>query len=302
METKDSIVIDGLSKQYIKNAPFALKDLSLKVKKGEVFGFLGPNGAGKSTAIRLLLNFIQPSAGSAKIEGLDIINDSVAVRSKLGYLSGDFAVYEKMTGEQIINYMHSLCPPKRKGYAQELARTFKAHLHKPLRDLSKGNRQKIGIILAFMHEPDIYILDEPTDGIDPLMQETFYDLVAKTKKRGATFFISSHNLGEVRKICDRVAIIKDGVLVSQSTIADLALEAAQTFKVEFATKPPLAQLRKLKGVKIISHSANSVELHVHGPLAPLLSQLGKYNVTHLSSQELNLEDEFMRFYKTKESR
>lgn len=296
MERQVVIETNKLSKRYVPHTPYALKDLTISIRKGEVFGFLGPNGAGKSTTIRTLLNLIQPSGGSAKILGMDFVNDSVKIRHSIGYLSGDFSAYEKMTGQQFLDYMSDLQRPKRKTYVEELTAMFQFGASKRIGDLSKGNRQKLGIIQAFMHEPDVLILDEPTDGLDPLMQETFYDLVATTKKHGATFFISSHNLAEVRKICDRVAIIKEGKLVSESTIAELALEASQTFDIAFEGKAPLSELRKLKKTKVTANKDGSVSLHIHGELSPLFALLAKHKVLHLSTRELNLEEEFMRYY------
>src|SRR5690606_34617206 len=228
--------------------PYALKDLTLDVHRGEVFGFLGPNGAGKSTTIRTLLNFIQPTRGSAKINGLDIVSDSVKLRKDVGYLSGDFAAYDKMTGQQFLNFMAQLQPLKRKSHLKELSSLFNANLHSRIRDLSKGNRQKIGIIQAFMHDPSVLILDEPTDGLDPLMQDAFYGLVRQRKEAGATVFASSHNLAEVQKMCDRVGIIRGGQLVSESKIEDLRHKAAQSFAVTFAHKIPLSSLRAVSGI------------------------------------------------------
>ncbi len=302
MDQTAVIRIDKLSKRYDGAQNFALKDLTLSVKKGEVFGFLGPNGAGKSTTIRMLLNVIQPTSGSAQIDGKDVVADNVKVKERIGYLSGDFRAYEKMTCAQFFNYMRSLQPAKRKTYVDELCRTFKVAQNKRIGDLSKGNKQKVGIVQAFMHQPDILILDEPTDGLDPLMQQSFYDLVKATKKNGVTFFISSHNLAEVRKICDRVAIIKDGKLVSQSRISDLTAEAAHTFILTFKDKSPSADLNKIKGVKALLIDENTLRVHVHGGLGPFLRKIAKFDISRLSTQELSLEDEFMRFYKTKESR
>lgn len=295
--TQDTpIQITGLSKQYAKHLPYALNGLNLSVKKGEVFGFLGPNGAGKSTTIRLLLNFIQPTKGSATILGSDIIKDSVDIRSKVSYLSGDFKAYDKMTGRQFLDYMSSLQTPKSKKYVNELAKQFEISLTKRIGDLSKGNRQKLGIIQAFMTDPELYILDEPTDGLDPLKQEVFYELVRQNKKRGKTFFISSHNLAEVRKICDRVGIIKDGKLVSESTISDLALEASHTFLITFKDSVPQSQLNKLKGIRAVPSGQNSLRVHVHGDLTALLKALSNYSVSRLSTESLSLEDEFMKYY------
>jgi len=283
MDYANAIEITKLSKQYTPNAKYALKDLSITIKKGGFYGFLGPNGSGKSTTIRTLLNFIQPSSGSARILGKDIVKDTVEIRKAIGYLSGDFKTYEKMTGRQFLEFMSELQPPKRKSEITDLAKTFQVSLNKRIRDLSKGNRQKIGIIQAFMHEPDILILDEPTDGLDPLMQEAFYDLVRRRKNKGATVFVSSHNLSEVQKMCDRVAIIRDGKLVSESTIAELAIEAAQTFEVKFENKVTLTALKNLPGVKRVHQTNGKFEIHVHGNLSPFLLFLSKQQVKHLAT-------------------
>ena len=296
MQESIAIQINGLSKRYDQNSPFALNKLTLTVNKGEVFGFLGPNGAGKSKAIRTLLNFIQPTEGSATILGKDIISESIEIRKSIGYLSGDFSAYSKMTGEDFLAFMSDLQPLKNKRRIKELADTFNVNLKKKISSLSKGNRQKIGIIQAFMHEPEIYILDEPTDGLDPLMQEEFYKLVRHLKNNGSTFFVSSHNLNEVRKVCDRVAIIKDGKLVSQSKISDLALEASQTFDIIFENKPPLSELRKIPKSKIKHNNDNSVTVHMNGELSPLFKILAKEKVRHLSTRELDLDEEFMKYY------
>lgn len=293
-----ALTCQKLSKRYGKSPQYAIRDLTFNVHRGEVYGFLGPNGAGKSTAIRTLLNFIQPTSGKAFILGLDITTDSVKIRQHVGYLSGDFSAYHKLTGEEFLSYLSELQPPKSPQYKNTLATLFHANLHKKIGDLSKGNRQKIGIIQAFMHQPDVYILDEPTDGLDPLMQETFYQLVRSVKKQGASVFISSHNLTEVRKMCDRVGIIQDGKMVGEYDIADLAKEASQTFDVTFLNNVSAGQLRKISGVRKVTGTGPSFSLHVHGSLSPLLAFLGKQEVSHLSSRELNLEEQFMKFYTT----
>lgn len=290
------IVIKKLSKRYSPSAPLALQDLSININKGEVFGFLGPNGAGKSTTIRLLLNIIQPTGGQASISGLDIVQDSVQIRRNIGYLTGDFSAYPKMTGVQLFSYLNEIQKPKNKRYFYELARRFNLDVHKRIGSLSKGNKQKVGIIQAFMHQPDIFILDEPTDGLDPLMQDEFYKLIRETKKLGSTFFISSHNLNEVRKICDRVAIIREGKLVSEKRISELTLESSQTFDITFDGKSPSPELRKLKGIKILHSGGNSISLQTRGNLGPLFKILSKYTISQLSTKELNLEEEFMKYY------
>lgn len=303
MDTVTVIETDRLSKRYGSDGPYALRNLSLKINRGEVYGFLGPNGAGKSTTIRTLLNFIQPTTGSATILGKDIVKDSIEIRRSLGYLSGDFSAYEKMTGKQFLGFMSDLQPLKQPGVIKKLAKTFNANLNKPIRDLSKGNRQKIGIIQAFMHSPDVLILDEPTDGLDPLMQEAFYDLVSERKNSGATVFVSSHNLSEVQKMCDRVGIIRDGLLVSESSITELANQAAQTFDVSFSKAVPLSHLRAIAGVKQVTSTGDlSVSFHVQGNLSPVLHFLSQQSVVHLATRELSLEDEFMKFYEARTKR
>lgn len=291
-----SIVIDKLSKRYSPDKPYALKDLSLHVNAGESYGFLGPNGAGKSTTIRTLLNFIQPTSGSATILGNDIVQDSVLVKKSIGYLSGDFAIYPKMTGEQYLAYMGELQPPVSKQYVQELVKRLKAEPRKRMGDLSRGNRQKFGIIQAFMHQPKVLILDEPTSGLDPLMQEEFYKLVAEAKSRGAAVFMSSHILSEVQKTCDRVGIIRNGKLITQKIIADLVHEAAQTFDIVFVGKVPIAELKKVTGAQVTNSTEHGVTVHLHGKLSSLFGVLAKHDVAKIDARNLDLEDMFLGFY------
>jgi ABC-2 type transport system ATP-binding protein len=250
LSSKACISLRKLTKQYSGTKTAALDSVSLDVHAGEVYGFLGPNGAGKSTAIKTLLNFIQPTSGSATINKLDIVKDSVEIKKHIGYLSGDFAIYPKMTGHQFLSYMGQLQPPKSKHYMQSLLRRLKAEPNKKLQDLSRGNRQKIGIIQAFMHQPDILILDEPTSGLDPLMQEEFYALLREAKDRGAAIFMSSHILSEVQKTCDRVGIIRNGKLVDEQSIDTLNTAAAQTLIITFFTRPPIAALKQLPNTHI----------------------------------------------------
>lgn len=294
-----SIIIKDLSKRYGKSDKFALENLSLSVMPGEVYGFLGPNGAGKSTTIKLLLNFIRPTSGSATILGKDIVSGSVEIRKSIGYLAGDGEMYPKMTGRQYLEYMSALQPAKSQAYVKDLEKRFKADLDKKLGELSRGNRQKINIIQAFMHQPKILILDEPTSGLDPLMQEAFYELINEVRARGATVFASSHILSEVQKMCDRVGIIRDGKLVVERNISEMAVEAAQTFDITFSGKVPLAGLKKIKGLKLTSQSGKSVTIHVHGELSPVFAILAKNNVVKIDSRNLDLEEVFMQFYQAK---
>lgn len=295
--SNDAIQINDLSKQYSGFDQFALENLRLTVKQGEVYGFLGPNGAGKSTTIKLLMNFIQPSAGSAKILGKDIVADSVRIKESVGYLSGDITLYPKMSGKQFLEYMSALQPRSDKTYAAKLIKRLHADTDKKLGDLSRGNRQKIAIIQAFMHRPDILILDEPTTGLDPLMQEVFFEIVSEAKKRGAAIFVSSHVMSEVQKMCDRVGIIRNGKLVGEYVISELAVDVAQTFDIVFKNKPPIAELSKIPGLKILSKNSTAVTLHMNGNLSPLFKLLASHEVVRLDTRTLDLEETFLHFYK-----
>ncbi|HSX46253.1 MAG TPA: ABC transporter ATP-binding protein [Candidatus Saccharimonadia bacterium] len=285
-----------LSKRYPHISHFALKDLSLSVKAGEVYGFLGPNGAGKSTTIRTLLNLLQPTSGHASILGLDIVKDSVAVKSKVGYLSGEFSPYRKLTGRQFLEYMAELQPLKNKACQKQLVDTFAANLNQPLETLSKGNKQKLGLIQAFMHEPEVLILDEPTSGLDPLMQEEFFKLVRAVQANGSAVFVSSHNFAEVLRMCDHVGFIREGELVAEESIALLQAKAAHSFIITFADKAPLAALKKVPKAAVTAHDDTHVRVQMRGELTPLFAVLAKHRVLKLDQEEANLEQEFLRYY------
>lgn len=299
MHQEGIIVLHKLSKRYKGANTFALNKVSLAVKPGEVYGFLGPNGAGKSTTIRTLLNFIQPTSGSAQIVGMDIVKDSVKVMHRVGYLAGEVALYEKLTGKQFLEYMAELHPLEHVAYQKRLIKDFDIELHKPLGSLSKGNRQKFGIIQAFMHEPDVLILDEPTSGLDPLMQEVFFEHIAEAKGRGASIFFSSHNLAEVQRICDRIGFIDKGKLVREQTLSELAHNAASTYDLIFVDKAPLEELRKIRNAHVeAGHTPQAASVRTPAAsLSDFFGVLAKYKLQHFSQREVNLEEEFMNFYR-----
>lgn len=291
------IQLNKLSKSYGRNT-FALKDLTISVRKGEVYGFLGANGAGKTTAIRTLMNFIQPTSGSATILGRDIVRDSVELKREIGYLSGEIALYPKMNGKQFLSYMSSLQPPKNKDYQDKLVKLFKAQLDKPISNMSKGNRQKLGLVQALMHEPEVVILDEPTSGLDPLMQDHFFDIVNERKSEGATFFISSHNLSEAQRMCDRVGFIREGKLVAEQSIADLNEASSHSFEITFANSIPMSSLESIDGATVKKLSDRKVRVSIKGNLKPLFRLLSNSHVIHFDKPAASLEEEFLQFYES----
>ncbi len=242
------IETERLTKLY--GSARGIEDVTVSIEKAEVFGFLGPNGAGKTTAIRTLLDLLHPTSGSARIFGLDSRRESVAIRARLGNLPGDFGYGRQATGREALRLLARLRRIDGLGRAEALAGRFRADLDRPLGELSRGNRQKVGLILATFHSPELLILDEPTSGLDPLMQEEFLALVAEERERGCTVLISSHELDEVERVCDRVGIVKDGKLIAVERVADLLAKTQRhdLVEVEFAEPVELEDVRAIPGV------------------------------------------------------
>jgi ABC-2 type transport system ATP-binding protein len=242
------IETEGLTKLYGRVR--GIEDVTVSIEAGEVFGFLGPNGAGKTTAIRTLLDLLHPTRGSARIFGLDSHRDSVAIRARLGNLPGDFGYGKQTAGREAVRLLARLRGIEGVGRAEELAERFHADLDRPLGQLSRGNRQKVGLILAAFHSPELLILDEPTSGLDPLMQEEFLALVAEERERGCTVLLSSHELDEVERVCDRVGIVREGKLIAVERINDLLAKTQRRnlVEVEFAEPVELEDVRAIPGV------------------------------------------------------
>ncbi|QQS19743.1 ABC transporter ATP-binding protein [Candidatus Saccharibacteria bacterium] len=291
-----SIDIQNLTKLYPGTTTPALDALRLQVKPGEVYGFLGANGAGKSTAIRLLMNFIQPTKGGAKIMGLDVVSGSVRVKKHVGYLAGDVALWPRVTGNEMFAYLMKLQSQVKMDYLNDLIRRFEAEPEKRIDQLSKGNRQKIGVIQALMHEPDVLILDEPTSGLDPLMQEVFYECVREAATRGAAVFVSSHNLAEVQRMCDRVGIIKHGKLIREQSIKDDNNLAVTTFRVVLAHPKDAEKLKSNRAIKLISTEGHIAIVQPKKTIAEALRVLATCNITGMTTQQIDLEDEFLGYY------
>jgi len=292
-----SIIADKLTKFYDHDKTPALDNLSFTIQPGEVYGYLGANGAGKSTTIRLLMNFLQPTSGSAKILDLDVVKDSVAIKKKVGYLAGDVALYQKASGQELLDYLAALHGGVDETFRAKLENRFEAEVRKPIASLSKGNRQKIGIIQAFMHQPQVLILDEPTSGLDPLMQEAFYQTVRDAKQRGAAVLMSSHNLAEATALCDRVGIIKHGKLISEQEINESSSIGAPVFHVTFRDHSSVALAKKEPALKLLEQTdSNVVRLQATKGITAALSALSHYDIVELETGRSDLEDDFLEFY------
>jgi ABC-2 type transport system ATP-binding protein len=292
----NNTVIDTakLTKYYGKQ--LGIEDVDLEVKRGEVFGYLGPNGAGKTTTIRTLLDFIRPTCGSATVFGLDVRQSSVDIHRRVGYLNGELALYNNMTGEDLLKYLGNLRGGLDWKYVRELAARFQCDLPRRIQGLSLGNKQKLGLLQAFMHKPELLILDEPTNGLDPLMQHEFYDLLTETKKEGRTIFLSSHILPEVEKVCDRVGIIRQGKLVTVETIETLKSHSVRQLEIHFARAIPKEKFSNVPGIRDILVQDKLLTCNVVGSLDALVKAAAQFEVINIISHEPSLEDIFMTYY------
>lgn len=290
--------LKNFTKQYGDDV--GAEDITLELKPGEVFGFLGPNGAGKTTTIRAIMNFIAPSSGSIAVLGEDSVENSIEIKPRIGYLAGDIALYEDMTGKQLLNYMHSLGRRWEQDYVDHLKGLLDAELERPIKHLSKGNKQKIGLLQAFMHKPELILLDEPTSGLDPLMQQVFYDLVDKAKKEGRTVFISSHNLQEVQRLCDRAAFIRRGKLIGVEPIGSGQYLNFRRYTIRFEEAPKQEELERIQGVSEVSIHKDEAKVTVTGGLNGFLKGIGAYKVLDLGEDETSLEEVFMHYYQEAE--
>jgi ABC-2 type transport system ATP-binding protein len=299
-----AIVTTGLTKVYRSAAPWmrgeagarALHDVSIDVHEGEVFGFLGPNGAGKTTAIRLLLGFIHPTAGSGRVLGRDIVRDSVEIRRRIGYLPGGVALYDALTGEGLLDHLARLSgrPPVRRAELLERLDLPERSLRRPVRDYSRGMRQKLGIIQALQHDPQLAILDEPSEGLDPLMQHAFYEILDDLRAGGRTVFFSSHVLSEVERVCDRVAIVRAGLLVALEDVGSLL--ARRKRNVEIRLVGPAPALEGVPGVSGVTVADGRLTCRLDGDMAPFLAAIAGAPIADLTIEPAHLEEAFLEFY------
>jgi beta-exotoxin I transport system ATP-binding protein len=285
----------GLCKSY--GPTRAVIDLDLVVESGQVFAFLGPNGAGKTTTIRMLLALQRPASGSASVLGLDCGRDSMEVHRRTGYLPGDLVLFPRMTGRQHIAWYARARGLRDLSLATELAERFGAVLGRPARELSKGNKQKIGLVLAFMHRPELLVLDEPTSGLDPLMRSEFARLAREVVAEGRTVFWSSHELDEVQRLADRVAIIKQGRLLTTQTVEGLRESAPLTMHARFTRPVAPSLFAGIGGVSVTSCDGAAVQLEVTGAIGPVLRVIAGLDPVDFTSQHADLDELFLAYYR-----
>jgi ABC-2 type transport system ATP-binding protein len=312
----DALITTGLTKHYgHRERRFhrpgarpigeirALDDLSITVREGEIFGFLGPNGAGKSTAIRLLLGFLHPTTGSGTVLGRDIVGDSVEIRRRVGYLPGGIALYDSLSGERLLDYLGELTgrPSIRRADLLERLELSDKTLRRPVRDYSRGMRQKMGIVQALQHDPELAILDEPTEGLDPLMQRAFYGILDDLRAAGRTIFFSSHILSEVERVCDRVAIVRKGKLVALEDVARLLERRKRNVELRAADGDALPMLDAVAGVSGLARTADGrLTCQLEGDVGPFLAAIAGHRIVDLTIEPAHLEEAFLELYEDAE--
>ena len=290
----DAIVTRNLTKDY--GAGRGLFDLDLEVRGGEIFGYLGPNGAGKTTTIRLLMGMIHPTRGAAFVFGLDAQRQAVDVKRHVGYLPGELPAFGGLRGAEIVAYVGGLRGGVDAERVQSLSQRFELDLGQRFREYSHGNKQKLAIVLAFMHRPELLVLDEPTSGLDPLNQQEFYRLLREVRADGATIFLSSHILSEVEHVCDRVGILRAGKLVRVAGLDELHRIRVREVDIEFADEPPAARLRAIPGLEQLVIEDRHVRATLRGSIEPLMTAVAGQRIIDFVSREPSLEEIFLAFY------
>ena len=288
------ITLEKLTKSYGRSR--GIIDVDLEVQRGEVFGFLGPNGAGKTTTIRTMLDLIRPTSGRAVVFGIESSADPVAIHRRVGYIPGEFTLYDRLTGRQTLEYFANLRGGVDAGYQASLIERFELEAGKRFKEYSKGNKQKVGVIAALQHRPELLILDEPTSGLDPLVQQTFFATLRDAVADGATVFLSSHILSEVEKTCERVAIIRDGRIVKLGTVEGLRDLAHHQVEMRFAGAVPSDAFAQLPGVSDVVAEDHVLRLRVAGAITPVVRAAAQFELLDFVSREPSLEETFLAEY------
>ncbi len=292
--TAPAIETERLTKYY--GASRGIIDVNLTVEAGQIFGFLGPNGAGKSTTIRLLLDLIRPTSGGASVLGLDSHRDHISIARRISYIPGELSMYGDMTGRQLLTYLGNLQGTVDAAYRDELIRRLEVDASRKFKTLSRGNKQKIGLVSAFMIRPELLILDEPTAGLDPFVQLEFEHLCEEARADGRTVFISSHILPEVEHLCDRVGIIREGRLLAVESIATLKERALHRLELDFGESVPADEFEHLPGVRDVTVEDATVRCTVMGSVDALIKAAARYDVHNVRSIDTSLEEIFLAYY------
>jgi ABC-2 type transport system ATP-binding protein len=288
------IETERLTKSYGSHR--GIIEVDLVVPEGEVFGFLGPNGAGKTTTIRTFLDLIRPTSGVARVFGIESSADPVAIHRRIGYIPGEFTLYDRLTGGQTIEYFGNLRGGVDRAYRDSLIERFDVDPSRKFKEYSKGNKQKIGLVIALQHRPELLVLDEPTSGLDPLVQQSFYALVREAQAEGRTVFLSSHILSEVERTCDRVAIIRDGRLVKVDSVEGLRDLAHHQVELRFVDGVPAEAFEGLPGVSEVVVGDHTLRMRVSGPITPVVQAAARYELLDFVSREPTLEETFLAQY------
>ena len=288
------IRVDNITKDY--GSCRGVFDLSFEVNKGEIFGMLGPNGAGKTTTIRQLMGFIKSDKGNAKILNMNCFDKRENIQSKLGYLPGEIAFMDEMKGDDFINFIADMKSIKNKNRIKELIDIFELDANRKINKMSKGTKQKIGIVCAFMNEPEVAILDEPTSGLDPLMQKKFIDLILEEKKKGTTIFMSSHIFEEIEKTCDRTAILKDGKLIAIENMEELKSKKNKNFEVVFKNEKDAENLKNKISFKSELNNNIVKVVIANNEVNSFIKELSNYDILDINSSSQTLEELFLHFY------
>lgn len=293
-----AIEIKKLTKQYGPSR--GVVDLSFDIERGEIFGYLGPNGSGKTTTLRCIMGLLRPTSGKCLVLGSTVIPGRATGHANIGYLPGDFRIWPGLTARKALRALAKIGDNNGKNKRrEELAEKLDLDLDRRIRTLSKGNRQKVGIIYAFGHQPELLILDEPTIGLDPLISQVVMDLIREAAGEGATVLLSSHDLSEVAAVCGRAAILREGKLAELAPISNIVQQGQRRLKVRFAqgTKVPALPTDKIQGIRLIKQESNTVEIAYQGSIDAVLKWLAEHPVDHIETPETSLEDAFIQYYR-----